>query len=81
MEFCHTDEIGELLLCPAKSGKNDSGYYGLVGISERVFRANPKDQELPYIRTGLLGYVGPVGIFLCNFLLLCYIYVNHRFAF
>ncbi|XP_039274285.2 disco-interacting protein 2 homolog C-like isoform X2 [Styela clava] len=61
IEFCHSDEVGELLLCPKKGGYKDSLYFGLAGISEKVFRAHPKNERLPYIRTGLLGYVGPSG--------------------
>lgn len=61
MEFCHTDEVGELLLCPKKGGYQDSMYFGLAGISEKVFKAHPQNERLPYIRTGLMGYVGPSG--------------------
>lgn len=61
MNFCKTDEIGELILSPNKSGNIQSCYYGLAGISEKVFGMQPTSGRLSYIRTGLLGYVGPVS--------------------
>ncbi|CAK8673806.1 unnamed protein product [Clavelina lepadiformis] len=67
--LCRTDEVGEILLCTKPSDSLDSGswYYGLKGISEKVFHAHPIDESnqqvevASYIRTGLLGYVDPSG--------------------
>uniref|UniRef100_A0A8C4PYZ0 DMAP1-binding domain-containing protein n=1 Tax=Eptatretus burgeri TaxID=7764 RepID=A0A8C4PYZ0_EPTBU len=59
---CQTDEIGEVLLnsrCVA------SCYYGLPGITKTTFEVFPLNasgspvSQFPFVRTGLLGFLGP----------------------
>nr|XP_018668928.1 disco-interacting protein 2 homolog C isoform X1 [Ciona intestinalis] len=70
--LCRTDEIGEILVCPKPTDSADepagSWYYGLSGISEKMFRCHPVDESNHgqtdnglFIRTGLLGYMNPSG--------------------
>ena len=74
--LCRSDEIGEIVLC-TKPGRGrdeeeedttESLYYGLKGLTEKVFKCHPVDEsdhdheeENDYVRTGLLGYVNPVS--------------------
>uniref|UniRef100_H2ZBW5 DMAP1-binding domain-containing protein n=1 Tax=Ciona savignyi TaxID=51511 RepID=H2ZBW5_CIOSA len=70
--LCRTDEIGEILVCPKPTCAPDEGagssYFGLKGISEKVFRCQPIDESNHgqienglFTRTGLLGYMNPSG--------------------
>uniref|UniRef100_A0A8C6T2L1 Disco interacting protein 2 homolog C n=1 Tax=Neogobius melanostomus TaxID=47308 RepID=A0A8C6T2L1_9GOBI len=65
-QLCRTDEIGEICVCTAATG---SSYYGLSGMTKNTFEVSvPVVQrglpvsEVPFTRTGLLGFIGPVGL-------------------
>ena len=79
--LCRTDEIGEILLSnkPNKID-SDSCYFGLTGLTEKIFKAHPVDESSHgrvesayYTRTGLLGYLNPVRTSLATLL------INSRF--
>ncbi|KAK3083552.1 hypothetical protein FSP39_025271 [Pinctada imbricata] len=62
--LCKTDEVGELCVCAGYTGVS---YWGLQGISSTVFQVQPllpdgrpADNNM-YVRTGLLGFLGPVS--------------------
>lgn len=62
--LCKTDEVGEICVL---SGATGSGYWGLPGLTNSVFRVRPLDAdgetigEESYVRSGLLGFLGPGG--------------------
>lgn len=62
--LCKTDEVGEICVL---SGATGSGYWGLPGLTNTVFRVQPLDSdgerigEEHYVRSGLLGFLGPGG--------------------
>lgn len=62
--LCKTDEVGEICVL---SGATGSGYWGLPGLTNTVFRVRPLDSdgdpigEEHYVRSGLLGFLGPGG--------------------
>ncbi|XP_011797692.1 PREDICTED: disco-interacting protein 2 homolog C [Colobus angolensis palliatus] len=64
-QLCRTDEVGELCVCAAATG---TSYYGLSGMTKNTFEVFPMTSsgapisEYPFIRTGLLGFVGPGGL-------------------
>ncbi|XP_011948560.1 PREDICTED: disco-interacting protein 2 homolog C [Cercocebus atys] len=64
-QLCRTDEIGELCVCAVATG---TSYYGLSGMTKNTFEVFPMTSsgapisEYPFIRTGLLGFVGPGGL-------------------
>ncbi|MEQ2200668.1 hypothetical protein XENOCAPTIV_001496, partial [Xenoophorus captivus] len=69
-QLCKTDEIGEIVINSRAGG---TMYYGLPGVTKNTFEVIPVNQagapigEVPFARTGLLGFVGPVrsaGVFL-----------------
>ncbi|XP_062335716.1 disco-interacting protein 2 homolog C-like isoform X3 [Osmerus eperlanus] len=63
--LCRTDEIGELCVCSIASG---TSYYGLTGMTKNTFEVYPVCSggglvsEYAFVRTGLLGFVGPGGL-------------------
>eukprot|EP00062_Callorhinchus_milii_P015777 gi/632966375/ref/XP_007899382.1/ PREDICTED: disco-interacting protein 2 homolog C [Callorhinchus milii] len=63
--LCRTDEIGELCVCSIAAG---TSYYGLSGMTKNTFEMFPMlssgapVSEYPFVRTGLLGFVGPGGM-------------------
>ncbi|XP_078088924.1 disco-interacting protein 2 homolog C-like [Mustelus asterias] len=63
--LCRTDEIGELCVCSIAAG---TSYYGLSGMTKNTFEMFPMlssgapISEYPFVRTGLLGFVGPGGM-------------------
>ena len=67
-KLCKTDEVGEL--CVA-SGTVGSAYFGLVGKTNHSFKVQPLGADggpveqyshySEYVRTGLLGFLGPVS--------------------
>uniref|UniRef100_UPI00398EFCD2 disco-interacting protein 2 homolog C n=1 Tax=Pristiophorus japonicus TaxID=55135 RepID=UPI00398EFCD2 len=63
--LCRTDEIGELCICSIAAG---TSYYGLSGMTKNTFEMFPMMSsgapvsEYPFVRTGLLGFVGPGGM-------------------
>nr|XP_033787462.1 disco-interacting protein 2 homolog C isoform X3 [Geotrypetes seraphini] len=64
-QLCRTDEIGELCICALATG---TSYYGLSGMTKNTFEVFPMTSsgalisEYPFIRTGLLGFIGPGGL-------------------
>ncbi|XP_040208612.1 disco-interacting protein 2 homolog C isoform X3 [Rana temporaria] len=64
-QLCRTDEIGELCVCALATG---TSYYGLSGMTKNTFEVFPVTcsgapiSEYPFIRTGLLGFIGPAGL-------------------
>uniref|UniRef100_A0A673NM59 Disco-interacting protein 2 homolog B-A-like n=1 Tax=Sinocyclocheilus rhinocerous TaxID=307959 RepID=A0A673NM59_9TELE len=60
--LCKTDEIGEIVLNSRAGG---TMYYGLPGVTKNTFEVIPVNSggtpigEVPFKRTGLLGFVGP----------------------
>lgn len=68
--LCHTDEIGEICIS-AKSTADR--YFGLQGLSTSTFKVIPHGVDnLPignheFVRSGLLGFLGPGGlVFVCG---------------
>ena len=68
--LCQTDEVGEICIS-AKSTANC--YFGLHGLSSNIFKIIPYGSDnLPignneYVRSGLLGFLGPGGlVFVCG---------------
>uniref|UniRef100_A0A8D0DCU7 Disco-interacting protein 2 homolog Ba n=1 Tax=Sander lucioperca TaxID=283035 RepID=A0A8D0DCU7_SANLU len=61
-QLCKTDEIGEIVINSRAGG---TMYYGLSGVTKNTFEVIPVNQagapigEIPFSRTGLLGFVGP----------------------
>lgn len=61
--LCKTDEVGEI--CVASSSAA-SYYWGLKGMSNSTFRVQPlltsgdAMGETEFVRSGLLGFLGPV---------------------
>nr|XP_033791975.1 disco-interacting protein 2 homolog B isoform X2 [Geotrypetes seraphini] len=61
-QLCKTDEIGEICVSSKTGGMM---YYGLVGVSKSTFEVVPVNAsrvpvgDMPFIRSGLLGFVGP----------------------
>ncbi|XP_067218089.1 disco-interacting protein 2 homolog C isoform X1 [Chanodichthys erythropterus] len=69
-QLCKTDEIGEICVSSAATG---TSYYGLTGMSKNTFEVCPVAcdgglvSECVFVRSGLLGFVGPGGmIFICG---------------
>ncbi|KAM5281322.1 disco-interacting protein 2 homolog A isoform 5-T5 [Ctenodactylus gundi] len=60
--LCKTDEVGEICV---NSGATGTAYHGLLGITKNVFETVPVTtggvpfSEMPFTRTGLLGFIGP----------------------
>ncbi|KAI4827626.1 hypothetical protein KUCAC02_031010 [Chaenocephalus aceratus] len=61
-QLCKTDEIGEIII-NSRAGGNM--YYGLPGLTKNTFEVIPVNAngvpigEIPFVRSGLLGFVGP----------------------
>uniref|UniRef100_A0A7N6FLN8 DMAP1-binding domain-containing protein n=1 Tax=Anabas testudineus TaxID=64144 RepID=A0A7N6FLN8_ANATE len=64
-QLCQTDEIGELCVCSVATG---TSYYGLTGMTKNTFEVYPVSSsgglisEYAFVRTGLLGFIGPGGL-------------------
>ena len=63
--LCKTDEVGELCISAPYSG---TSYWGLQGITNNVFKVVPSHSDgrpirdnTSFVRTGLLGFLGPVS--------------------
>lgn len=63
--LCKTDEVGEICV---QSGATGGQYWGLQGLTQTTFRVRPMSsdgQPLPdtqeYVRSGLIGFLGPVS--------------------
>ena len=63
--LCKTDEVGELCVAAPYCG---SGFWGLQGVSNSIFKVTPIHSngrpvgEQSFVRTGLLGFLGPVSV-------------------
>lgn len=61
---CKTDEVGEICVSSEATG---SQYWGLTGLSNSTFKVQPlladgkPLSEVLYVRSGLLGFLGPVS--------------------
>uniref|UniRef100_A0A3Q1I9V5 DMAP1-binding domain-containing protein n=1 Tax=Anabas testudineus TaxID=64144 RepID=A0A3Q1I9V5_ANATE len=61
-QLCKTDEIGEIIINSRAGG---TMYYGLPGVTKNTFEVIPVNAsgvpigEIPFVRSGLLGFVGP----------------------
>uniref|UniRef100_A0A8C5GG83 Disco-interacting protein 2 homolog B-A-like n=1 Tax=Gouania willdenowi TaxID=441366 RepID=A0A8C5GG83_GOUWI len=61
-QLCKTDEIGEIIINSRAGG---TMYYGLPGLTKNTFEVIPVNAngvpigEIPFVRSGLLGFVGP----------------------
>lgn len=63
---CRTDEVGEICVAGAAMGDQ---YWGLQGMTNATFRVQPLlpdntpiSDSSSFVRTGLLGFLGPVSI-------------------
>eukprot|EP00117_Sycon_ciliatum_P046204 scpid7388/ scgid33116/ Disco-interacting protein 2 homolog B len=68
--LCKTDQVGEICVSGVSSGTQ---YWGLSGKSNHVFRVQPVNDagqlvgSEMYVRSGLLGFIGPGGlVFVCG---------------
>ncbi|XP_029658229.1 disco-interacting protein 2 homolog C isoform X8 [Octopus sinensis] len=68
--LCKTDEVGELCVYAGYTG---GSYWGLQGLSSNTFQVQPlRSDGRPigdkmFVRTGLLGFLGPGGlVFVCG---------------
>jgi len=68
--LCKTDEVGEICVGSSSGG---SYYWGLKGLSNATFRVQPllasgdPMGETEFVRSGLLGFLGPGGlVFVCG---------------
>ncbi|EEC00690.1 disco-interacting protein, putative, partial [Ixodes scapularis] len=68
--LCKTDEVGEICVSASTCGYS---YWGLHGLSNNVFKMQPLHPdgravtEQAFVRSGLLGFVGPGGlVFVCG---------------
>uniref|UniRef100_A0A8C0QSK9 Disco interacting B n=1 Tax=Chelonoidis abingdonii TaxID=106734 RepID=A0A8C0QSK9_CHEAB len=61
-QLCKTDEIGEICVSSRTGGML---YYGLTGVTKNTFEVIPVNSagspvgDVPFVRSGLLGFVGP----------------------
>ncbi|KAJ8788992.1 hypothetical protein J1605_022398 [Eschrichtius robustus] len=61
-QLCKTDEIGEICVSSRTGGMM---YFGLAGVTKNTFEVIPLNSagspvgDVPFIRSGLLGFVGP----------------------
>lgn len=70
--LCKTDEVGEI--CVGGGSGSGAHYWGLKGVSTATFRVQPllpsgepMSAESEFIRSGLLGFLGPGGlVFVCG---------------
>ncbi|XP_075229172.1 disco-interacting protein 2 isoform X3 [Lycorma delicatula] len=67
---CKTDEVGEICVSSEATG---SQYWGLTGLSNSTFKVQPlladgkPLSDVLYVRSGLLGFLGPGGlVFVCG---------------
>nr|XP_050050187.1 disco-interacting protein 2-like isoform X4 [Dermacentor andersoni] len=68
--LCKTDEVGEICVSASTCGY---AYWGLQGLSNNIFKMQPLHQDgrpvtdQTFVRSGLLGFVGPGGlVFVCG---------------
>lgn len=64
-KLCKADEIGEICL---HAPSNATCYFGLKGVSAQTFHVEPLSPEerslgpAQYVRSGLIGFLGPVKL-------------------
>ncbi|XP_034255252.1 disco-interacting protein 2 isoform X3 [Thrips palmi] len=68
--LCKTDEVGEICV---NSGATGNQYWGLQGLTNSTFKVLPLQADgtplgdAEYVRSGLLGFLGPGGlVFVCG---------------
>lgn len=68
--ICKTDEVGEIVVSSEAAA---SSYWGLPGLTQTTFKVRPETEdgklvgEKEFVRTGLLGFLGPGGlVFVCG---------------
>ncbi|CAG7718035.1 unnamed protein product [Allacma fusca] len=68
--MCKTDEVGEICVHSSATG---SHYWGLQGLTNQTFKVQPLQSDsapisdAEYVRSGLLGFLGPGGlVFVCG---------------
>lgn len=65
VRLCRADELGEICLCANSTGH---AYWGLEGVSTATFKAEPLGADnrplgpRRYVRSGLIGFMGPDGL-------------------
>ena len=70
-QICKTDEVGEICMASASVG---CSFWGLPGLTNATFKIKPfvnsetgETLEAEFVRTGLLGFLGPGGlVFVCG---------------
>ncbi|CAB4061952.1 Disco-interacting protein 2 homolog C,Disco-interacting protein 2,Disco-interacting protein 2 homolog A,Disco-interacting protein 2 homolog B-A,Disco-interacting protein 2 homolog B [Lepeophtheirus salmonis] len=70
-QVCKTDEVGEICM---SSTSVATSYWGLPGLTNSTYRVRPENEdgsycygEAAFVRTGLLGFLGPGGlVFICG---------------
>ena len=70
-QICKTDEVGEICMSSASVASN---FWGLPGLTNATFKMKPlvnseteETLETEFVRTGLLGFLGPGGlVFVCG---------------
>lgn len=61
--LCKTDEVGEICVHSTSTGAQ---YWGLQGLTNQTFKVQPLQadgttvSDSEYVRSGLLGFLGPV---------------------
>jgi len=67
---CKTDEVGEIAVSSPAAA---SSYWGLPGLTQTTFKIRPETEDgklvgdKDFVRTGLLGFLGPGGlVFVCG---------------
>lgn len=64
-KLCKTDEVGEICLHAPSTA---SSYYGLRGLTSQTFEISPTSADgqkigsTTYVRSGLVGFLGPCGL-------------------
>ncbi|CAL8101663.1 unnamed protein product [Orchesella dallaii] len=68
--LCKTDEVGEICVHSSATGAQ---YWGLQGLTNQTFKVQPQQadgtsvSDSEYVRSGLLGFLGPGGlVFVCG---------------
>ncbi|XP_047669955.1 disco-interacting protein 2 homolog B-A-like isoform X2 [Tachysurus fulvidraco] len=79
--LCKTDEIGEIVVNSRAGG---TLYYGLMGVTKNTFEVIPVNLngapigEIPFVRSGLLGFVGPGSLIFVVGKMECLLMVSGR---
>lgn len=68
--LCKADEVGEICICAHSTGH---AYWGLEGQSSSTFKIEPLGADdrplgpLHYVRSGMVGFMGPVSNISVNY--------------